>query len=106
MEFFIKKPLIACDPKTLSFDLLHQYSAGLVAKLIIVSEELRGRYECLANLCVDLPNTDRERRLFVESADKLADLMITLQAELARLLPNRPANSSNRGNPNTSQISN
>ncbi len=83
--FFRKKKLFEYDPKTLSLELLSHLQASLIAKLILVNNELQSRFTKLAELSSGLDNVEDARKVMSDGADRLGRFNIILNLELERI---------------------
>lgn len=81
--FWRKAKLIERDPKTLDLETLLGLQGALVAKLMLVNEELRSRYANLAELSQDLDAS--AWRTFTDGADRLKAFNALLETELTRI---------------------
>ena len=79
------KKLFECDPGTLSIEMLSQLQAALIAKLITVNAELKSRWQTMADLSADMPNTGDPARVLSGGAAHLGEMNKILEAELARI---------------------
>jgi hypothetical protein len=86
MALFKKnKKLYERDPKELDLDVLSHLQAALFAKLILVNYELIGRYRKLSEHSEDLDNTDNARSVLDNGAERLEQINVILESELARV---------------------
>ena len=83
--FFRKKRLIDYDPAKLNLEMLSTLQGSLVAKLIIVNEELRRRWQSVADLSEDLPNSGASRAVLASGAARLERFNAFLETELAEI---------------------
>jgi len=83
-----EKKLFEHDPKELDLDMLSHLQASLVAKLVLVNEELISRYKNITHLGSDLPNSSGARSVLTDSANHLDKINELLQSELARITGN------------------
>ncbi len=82
--WFRKKKLFELDPKILSLELLSRLQASLLAKLILVNNELMSRYRNLSELSDGLPDADTNASLFSKSADELRGFNLILNQILSQ----------------------
>lgn len=82
--WFRKKKLIDEDPKTLSLEVLSILQASLMAKLLLVNDELQGRYRRLAELSEGLPDAEANASLFKSSTDELRGFNLIINQILAK----------------------
>jgi len=78
------KKLFEYDPGDLDLELLTQLESALMAKLLLVCEELERRYQTVLEKSSEIKTTGQSRTMLLESTvrkQKLADL---LRTELAR----------------------
>ncbi len=81
-----KKKLFERDPKTLDLDMLSHLQASLVAKLILVNEELHRRYESLAGLSEEVPGSEKSQNVLEQGAVRLEAFNVYLNEELNRIV--------------------
>lgn len=86
-----RKKLYESDPKTLNIEALSLLFASLLAKLLLVSRELGGRYEKLASLSKNLDNTEDTRAVLLDGFKKLRGLSLILENVLAEELGKVPS---------------
>lgn len=86
--FSKEKKLVDYDPRELNFEMLSQLQASLVAKLILVNEELSSRWKNISALGSDLPNSEDVRAVLGSGAEHLEEFNSILQSELARITGN------------------
>jgi len=80
-----KKKLIDYDPKELDLETLSHLQASLVAKLILVNEELINRYTNIVDLSNDLPDSRKSRAVLKKGAERLQGFNNILEIELAHI---------------------
>ena len=80
-----KKKLFERDPKTLDLDMLSHLQASLVAKLILVNDELHRRYENLSGLSEEVAGSEKSRNVFQQGAVSLEAFNVYLNEELKRI---------------------
>lgn len=89
MGLFTKdKKLIDYDPMDLNLDMLSNLQASLVAKLILVNEELIQRYKNITDLSSNLSNSDDARSVLSDGAKHLEQVNAILKHELVRITDN------------------
>lgn len=81
---FRKRTLIEYDPATLSVPLLLKLQAGLLAKLILVNDEIIRRDRNMVAIAAELPNVDRAREVFAATVARLAEMNAVLRAKFDR----------------------
>jgi hypothetical protein len=86
--FSKEKKLVDYDLKELDLEMLSQLQASLVAKLILVNEELSSRWKNISALGSDLPNSDDARAVLDSGTEHLEEFNSILQSELARITGN------------------
>ena len=87
---FGRRKLYERDPKTLDIESLAILYGALLAKLLLVSRELGGRYEKLVDLSGPIANTDEARAVLAAGAKKLRGLSLILEDVLAQELGKVP----------------
>lgn len=86
MGFFKKdKKLYDYDPKELDLELLSHLQAGLVAKLVLVNEELISRYKNIVELGSEIKNSENQITVLIEGAKHLENINLVLHSELIRI---------------------
>jgi hypothetical protein len=95
-----KKKLFEYDPKTLSVELLSILYGSLLAKLLLVTQELQERYEKIASLTEPVPNTEADRATLMEGAKKLRGFGLILENVLSQHLERMPPQKSGEGTTN------
>ena len=78
--------MIDYKPEELNLELLSQLQGSLVAKLLLVNQELISRYRSVMSLSQDLPESKANRDVLSKSADRLEKFNEILESELARIL--------------------
>lgn len=86
--FSKERKLVDYDPKELDLDMLSHLQASLVAKLILVNEELISRWVSVATLGSDIPNTEGAQATLQSGAAHLKEFNTMLEEELARIVGN------------------
>lgn len=79
-----KKKIFEYDPKDLNLELLSTLQVSLIAKLILVNDELKLRYQNISGLSSELPDVADSRQLLSESAARLSQINEVLRDELER----------------------
>jgi hypothetical protein len=92
--FSKEKKLYERDPKSLDIEALTILYGALLAKLLLVTRELGGRYERLASLSAQVPNVADSRTVLSEGAKKLKGLSLVLETVLAQELGKIPSQNS------------
>ena len=86
MKFFSrKKELFDCEPGELDLVLLAHLQASLLAKLILVNEEMHNRYRKV----LDSGESGNSRKVLADGAHSLASFNKYLENELARITGKR-----------------
>jgi len=86
MAFWNRKKLIEYDPRTLDLEKLSLLEKSLMAKLLLVNNELITRYTRLMEASMGLPGMDDGRKVFADGVARCIKLNIILEDELARVL--------------------
>ena len=86
--FSKEKKLVDYDLKELDLEMLSQLQACLVAKLILVNQELSSRWKNISALGSDLANSDDARAVLDSGAEHLEEFNSLLQSELVRIRGN------------------
>lgn len=82
--FSRKRKLIDYEPGELSFPRLLQLQGALLAKLILVNDEIVRRDKDVLNVTAELPNMQRARETFAATVARLTEMNIALRAEFDR----------------------
>jgi hypothetical protein len=96
MSFWKKNKLIEYDPKTLDLEKLSVLQKSLIAKLLLVNNELIKRYTTLIELSKGMADMEDGRKIFADDVARLIRLNMVLEDELARVL--KPAGSNDFSN--------
>ena len=78
--WFRKRELFEEDPKSLSLESLSTLQTSLISKLILVNDEIMGRYRRLAELSNGLPNAEANASLFSDGANQLRAFNLVLHS--------------------------
>jgi len=87
-QFSKEKKLVDYELKELDLEMLSQLQASLIAKLILVNEELSSRWKNISAFGSGLPNSADARAVLDNGAKHLEELNSILQSELARITGN------------------
>jgi hypothetical protein len=88
--FFRKKTFVESNPKDLNTDGLLLLHASLLAKLLQLTEELRGRFDALASLNQALDEKFRDPADFAKEAKRMNGLYVILDNVLAQQIGKAP----------------
>ena len=88
--FFREKKLYDRDPKTLNTELLITLEKALIAKLLLVTDELRVRAERLAKESKGLPDSGENEAFFEHNAKRYRGFGLMLENVLAQELGKAP----------------
>jgi hypothetical protein len=84
-----KKALIDCDPKELDLEMLTFLQSSVMAKLLLVNNEMMRRYTGLGKVVnsTEWDNRDEYLRTFFKAVDRCEQLNVLLEARLAEVMP-------------------
>lgn len=88
--FFRKKTLAESDPKSLNIEALSLLQASLIAKLIMVNDELQRRFRLVTDLSSEIKDTEDSREILSEGTREIAGFNDYLRDKLAKLLGKKP----------------
>ena len=80
-----KTRAIDAEPATLSLEALTALKVSLLAKVILVNNELRKRYAALLATCESVPEYARQREILARAVEGLDALNCVIEYELGRM---------------------
>ncbi len=88
--FFRKKRLHELDPKTLSMEALLVLQSGLLAKLLLVTKELKQRYAILATTASEMKMEENSTFDFEKEAKRMNGICLIVENMLAQQIGKAP----------------
>jgi hypothetical protein len=84
-----KKALIDCDPRELDLEMLTFLQSSVMAKLLLVNNELIRRYSGLGKVALEMDNNDQYLRAFFAAVDRCRQMNSILNVALAEVMPKK-----------------
>jgi hypothetical protein len=84
-----KKALIDCDPGELDLGMLTFLQSSVMAKLLLVNNELIRRYSGLGKVTLEMDNNDKYLRTFFAAVDRCEQMNSILNVALAEVMPKK-----------------
>jgi hypothetical protein len=87
MFFRKKKALIDCDPKELDVERLNLLQSAIMARLVLVNNELLRRWQGMIEVAKGMDKEAEYRAVFGAAADRCEQINAILSVALAENLP-------------------